>query len=888
MCSGDFQGAANASTLHPPLLHPSTPRPPPAAPLHAQKPPADASQIDDHAMAAPMHGTPRPSALPASQNTALVAKFRCLFTRDLRQKQKRWQDGFLQFHFFNKRVMVYDTARNAIGDAYWKDSHPLQEGDELQTNNNIIVQVEDPMGVTQTDLTPLLERKTKDSPQGKSAPRPLPRPAAPASNVPRIGFQLRHKSLNALLGTPRGPIGKSISMQSPYEARMEKENEWAAERAAKRQKTTHTPIDLTSSSPTKAGRSTVDKVLPLWARTTKAKKATAPPTPVPHPVAAVSLESDVDHMSSGITLPSTPPATEKSRPPPNVTSVPTPIPNPTVPTNARAQITPKLPRAKIRLPQSKPPETPRPPSQPSSPPVSVSNRLSNVDCTIQSTKQSVQKPTKQPTKQPSPPESPPREPKAKILRLSTGSKRGMLLCRAAPPQRARTPVEYPKAQPRERKKNEAPVSVLIPDPSNIDPFSWPSDDDDEMAKVGSISSPMVSNGTAEKRKTLPVTKEAASSKKPRVRAPSPQSSSDAFEDMEVIQGFLDAQLIIPPSLASPPKSAKVTKSKSSPAPKVRKTKPTSAKKGAAKHTTPDETSSLVAPALKVTKPKLAGKRKVLEKQSSRDISPPLLQAVLPQPPKQPSLELQCNLAASPPKVALSTGGFRMKPKTKRAQGTSTTTIAPSISLPTPRPISVPLPPHPLRANKAGALMSTTELSALLQKPPKTTSLDDDPIEDCSQLSAVSPNRSFRRVRSENDTDAPIPSTSEIWERRNLPTADNPTIQPPGVPATTTTTIEPVAANPKPKPSGLAALVRKTDPRKRFQRTLSLNVDTQVGGMGVGAGIAEGTGSPSPVEKVDADLGPWSTEAFDLFDWRPPGIAREGEVEDRGIGMLVDG
>ncbi|KAF2791195.1 hypothetical protein K505DRAFT_351462 [Melanomma pulvis-pyrius CBS 109.77] len=744
-------------------------------------------------MAAPMHGTPRPSALPASQNTALVAKFRCLFTRDLRQKQKRWQDGFLQFHFFNKRVMVYDTARNAIGDAYWKDSHPLQEGDELQTNNNIIVQVEDPMGVTQTDLTPLLERKTKDSPQGKSAPRPLPRPAAPASNVPRIGFQLRHKSLNALLGTPRGPIGKSISMQSPYEARMEKENEWAAERAAKRQKTTHTPIDLTSSSPTKAGRSTVDKVLPLWARTTKAKKATAPPTPVPHPVAAVSLESDVDHMSSGITLPSTPPATEKSRPPPNVTSVPTPIPNPTVPTNARAQITPKLPRAKIRLPQSKPPETPRPPSQPSSPPVSVSNRLSN----------SVQKPTKQPTKQPSPPESPPREPKAKILRLSTGSK-------------------------------------------------------------------------------------PASSKKPRVRAPSPQSSSDAFEDMEVIQGFLDAQLIIPPSLASPPKSAKVTKSKSSPAPKVRKTKPTSAKKGAAKHTTPDETSSLVAPALKVTKPKLAGKRKVLEKQSSRDISPPLLQAVLPQPPKQPSLELQCNLAASPPKVALSTGGFRMKPKTKRAQGTSTTTIAPSISLPTPRPISVPLPPHPLRANKAGALMSTTELSALLQKPPKTTSLDDDPIEDCSQLSAVSPNRSFRRVRSENDTDAPIPSTSEIWERRNLPTADNPTIQPPGVPATTTTTIEPVAANPKPKPSGLAALVRKTDPRKRFQRTLSLNVDTQVGGMGVGAGIAEGTGSPSPVEKVDADLGPWSTEAFDLFDWRPPGIAREGEVEDRGIGMLVDG
>ena len=26
--------------------------------------------------------------------------------------------------------------------------------------------------------------------------------------------------------------------------------------------------------------------------------------------------------------------------------------------------------------------------------------------------------------------------------------------------------------------------------------------------------------------------------------------------------------------------------------------------------------------------------------------------------------------------------------------------------------------------------------------------------------------------------------------------------------------------------------------------------------------------PSPV--VDKDVGPWSTEAGDLFDWRPPG------------------
>lgn len=40
-------------------------------------------------------------------------------------------------------------------------------------------------------------------------------------------------------------------------------------------------------------------------------------------------------------------------------------------------------------------------------------------------------------------------------------------------------------------------------------------------------------------------------------------------------------------------------------------------------------------------------------------------------------------------------------------------------------------------------------------------------------------------------------------------------------------------------------------------------------------------SPPP---VDTDVGPWSTEAFDLFDWRPPG---RGEEEEKEVGLLVD-
>jgi len=59
------------------------------------------------------------------------------------------------------------------------------------------------------------------------------------------------------------------------------------------------------------------------------------------------------------------------------------------------------------------------------------------------------------------------------------------------------------------------------------------------------------------------------------------------------------------------------------------------------------------------------------------------------------------------------------------------------------------------------------------------------------------------------------------------------------------------------------LIKRTDPRRKFKRTQSLQVDTNVPSAAMGE-----VELPSPV--VDKDVGPWSTEAGDLFDWRPPG------------------
>ena len=163
---------------------------------------------------------------PPTQNTAPVIEHRCLYTYDLKRKAKRWQDGILRFHTFNKRVMVYDVPRNYIGDTHWRDSNPVQDGDELELDRPVLVQVADQIGSVEQDLTEILEKRGRNKP----APRPEASdngssPPALSTNHSETNFAprlspLQPKSLNALLGKPRGKLGRaSLPMKSPYELR---------------------------------------------------------------------------------------------------------------------------------------------------------------------------------------------------------------------------------------------------------------------------------------------------------------------------------------------------------------------------------------------------------------------------------------------------------------------------------------------------------------------------------------------------------------------------------------------------------------------------------------------------------------------------------------------
>ncbi|KAL9097554.1 MAG: hypothetical protein Q9165_000450 [Trypethelium subeluteriae] len=177
--------------------------------------------------------------VPLTQNTAPVIEFRCLYTHDVRRKSKRWQDGFLKFHTFNNRVMVYDVPRNFIGDTHWKDQAELQEGDEISLECAVLVQVNEPIERSVTDLTPLFEKRDKSSAKRLVGVRDRSRQPELSHNTRTAAqSQNRHKPLQALLGDSKGPHGKAVlHFRSPYEIRSsDAENDWPDRPSSKRRK----------------------------------------------------------------------------------------------------------------------------------------------------------------------------------------------------------------------------------------------------------------------------------------------------------------------------------------------------------------------------------------------------------------------------------------------------------------------------------------------------------------------------------------------------------------------------------------------------------------------------------------------------------------------------
>ncbi|PHH64211.1 hypothetical protein CDD81_4825 [Ophiocordyceps australis] len=193
-------------------------------------------------------------ATTPSTCTATVVEYACLFTHDLRRKQKRWQDGKLRLHTFNKRIMVHDERGNFIGDSHLAGGHgELAEGDEVNLDRGAaIVQVCDCTGRWEQDLSDVVDRRVKEVEQRREAAsaktRSGPGMGSPVAssfgkrsgdggglgalmtptNTKRHGkdhFQLRHLPLSAMLPSC-GPTGRAVLPErSPYEVRQERMGE---------------------------------------------------------------------------------------------------------------------------------------------------------------------------------------------------------------------------------------------------------------------------------------------------------------------------------------------------------------------------------------------------------------------------------------------------------------------------------------------------------------------------------------------------------------------------------------------------------------------------------------------------------------------------------------
>lgn len=185
-----------------------------------------------------------PSGPSGGGSSAPVIEFICLFTHDLRRKQKRWEDGRLKYHTFNKRVMVHDERGHFVGDMHWRRDWDFDEGEEVQLERGgVLVQVVECVGRQEQDLTELLDKRVKEREQRQARVAVRPSLPGPSPNTPLAGarmndhFQTRHRPLNQLLGTPTGHHGRAVvPTESPFELR---------------QRVNETPDDRTNPPPPK-------------------------------------------------------------------------------------------------------------------------------------------------------------------------------------------------------------------------------------------------------------------------------------------------------------------------------------------------------------------------------------------------------------------------------------------------------------------------------------------------------------------------------------------------------------------------------------------------------------------------------------------------------------
>jgi hypothetical protein len=346
------------------------------------------------------------------------------------RKQKRWQDGRVKYHTFNKRVMLYDDTLNFIGDTHWKEGHDLSVGDDVSLDTGVLIQVEDLLVTTQTNLAPLFERDKNKHHQEQAkedtSKPPLPKLAGRGTGR-NENTQHKHRSLSAMLNAGKGAHGKpSLPMQSPFEIRKaNQENQFNSGRNAKRQKTNPKIGSIEQMQPqTRANEGLKMDIskLPLGrarSRPGLSNQSSSLRWQI------VDIASEADIFLSDVTTPSSPKLEG---------------------TAARSLPEVKQKKTAPRIPKPKSPAPP--PERSTSPPVSTKSKIRHVDNMLEHVEEVAPRNLT--------PVTTPTVAKTKQLRLAKTQQRPMLFCQKKPLQPT---TQGPPAKPTKEKRPNLYLSL---------------------------------------------------------------------------------------------------------------------------------------------------------------------------------------------------------------------------------------------------------------------------------------------------------------------------------------------------------------------------------------------------------------------------------------------
>jgi Protein of unknown function (DUF2439) len=151
-----------------------------------------------------------PTPLPTqSQVTAPVVEFRCLYTFNITQKRKKWQDGSLKFHLRNRRVMIYDESYNYIGDTHLQSAMDVDEGDEFDLQCGALVQVGGKLRTSESDITSIVQKSAKGNDNSISGTWRDSGKAPSQASMLANNSDKKHKSLRSILASQTSGLGRS-------------------------------------------------------------------------------------------------------------------------------------------------------------------------------------------------------------------------------------------------------------------------------------------------------------------------------------------------------------------------------------------------------------------------------------------------------------------------------------------------------------------------------------------------------------------------------------------------------------------------------------------------------------------------------------------------------